>query len=132
MSLLLTAGLTIGRWLLSAGLGSIEKRIAAVEERKRIALENGHEWKVKLLDAELGRLHSMLEAQGRPEPWTRKLFRALLVTPAIVLLWKIVVWDKVLGWGVTDPLGELLVYYVGAVISYYLGAFAYDFYRRRQ
>jgi hypothetical protein len=32
------------------------------------------------------------------------MIRPLLALPVIVYLWKVIVWDKVLGWGTTDAI----------------------------
>lgn len=37
--------------------------------------------------------------------WVTKLVQALWAFPFILYTSKVIVWDKVLGWGVTDPLG---------------------------
>ena len=34
--------------------------------------------------------------------WYTAMIRPLLALPVIVYLWKVIVWDKVLGWGTTD------------------------------
>lgn len=36
--------------------------------------------------------------------WITALVRPLMAAPFIIFAWKVVVWDKVMGWGVTDPL----------------------------
>lgn len=128
---LLGLGGTVLRWFMSEGLASLQKRREALEERRRIALELGHEETVKRLDAEIERVGKMIEGQGQPEPWTRIVMRGFVVWPAIILLWKLVVWDTVLDLGVTR-ISDFMEYYVGAVISYYLAAFGYDFYQRRR
>lgn len=36
--------------------------------------------------------------------WVTAMIRPLFALPFIIYIWKVVVWDKVLGWGITDPL----------------------------
>ena len=43
----------------------------------------------------------IIAEQGR---WYTAMIRPLLALPIIIYFWKVIVWDKVLGLGVTDPL----------------------------
>ena len=43
----------------------------------------------------------IIAEQGR---WYIAMIRPLLALPVIVYLWKVIVWDKVLGWGTTDAI----------------------------
>jgi len=50
-----------------------------------------------------------LNAQTRGDmTWLPKGMRALSYTPFVLFLWKVIVWDKLLGWGVTDDLSPHL------------------------
>ena len=91
-------------WLLGLinPLGKIADKLAAAyaersnaqTEQQRIA---AHE-RIKALEA---RRDVILAAQADPmERWVRIGFAA----PFILYIWKLVVWDKLLGWGVTDGL----------------------------
>src|SRR5215813_12067748 len=47
----------------------------------------------------------IIAEQGR---WYTAIIRPLLAAPVIIYLWKVIVWDKVLGLGTTDPiLGDI-------------------------
>lgn len=54
------------------------------------------------------------EQRHRVTRWIRPVIAA----PFAIYIWKIVVWDKVLGWGVTDPLSapfyEIMLVVLGA------------------
>ena len=54
--------------------------------------------------------------------WLTRMARPLIAAPFIIYLWKVIVWDKVLAWGVTDALGTNLDTIMGAIISsYFIG-----------
>lgn len=60
-----------------------------------------------------------LEAQSRVHGRLESVMRALIAAPFIVYLWKIVIWDKILKLGVTDPLSTHLwnVFYI--ILGFY-------------
>ena len=43
----------------------------------------------------------LIAEQGR---WYTAIIRPLLALPVIIYLWKVIVWDNVLGLGSTDPI----------------------------
>ena len=47
----------------------------------------------------------ILAEQGR---WYTAIVRPLLALPIVIYFWKVIVWDKVLGWGVTDPITGMI------------------------
>ena len=54
--------------------------------------------------------------------WLTRMARPARAFPFILYLWKVIIWDKVLGWGVTDALGNKLDTIMGTIIaSYFIG-----------
>jgi hypothetical protein len=53
--------------------------------------------------------------------WVTASIRPLFALPFIIFAWKIVVWDKVLGWGVTDALDPNMWNVFLAVVTAYFG-----------
>lgn len=53
--------------------------------------------------------------------WVTRSVRPLMAMPFILFLWKVVVWDKVLGWGTTDPLDPKMWGVFMAVVVAYMG-----------
>ena len=51
--------------------------------------------------------------------WLPKFVRALWVTPFILYTWKLVVWDKMLGYGATDSLGPDLGKMLLIMVTFY-------------
>ena len=56
--------------------------------------------------------------QGR---WYTAIIRPLLAFPVIIYFWKVIVWDKVLELGSTDPLTEMIADWSGMIITAYVG-----------
>jgi len=50
-----------------------------------------------------------------------RLVRPAFAAPFIVYVWKIVIWDKVLAWGSTDPLGADMTSLMTTIVAAYFG-----------
>jgi hypothetical protein len=59
----------------------------------------------------------VLEREGDGK--INQIIRALLAAPVIAFLWKVIIWDKVLGLGTTDDLSEKLWYVTMMVLGFY-------------
>lgn len=60
----------------------------------------------------------IIAEQGR---WYTAMVRPLLVLPVIIYLWKVIVWDKVLGWGTTDVIVGDVGIWAGTIVTTYVG-----------
>ena len=60
----------------------------------------------------------IIAEQGR---WYTAIIRPLLAFPIIIYLWKVIVWDKVLGLGATDPLVGMIADWTGTILTAYVG-----------
>jgi hypothetical protein len=60
----------------------------------------------------------IIAEQGR---WYTAIIRPLLALPVIIYFWKVLVWDKVLGLGVTDPVTGMVADWTGLIITTYVG-----------
>lgn len=60
----------------------------------------------------------IIAEQGR---WYTAIIRPLLTLPIIIYFWKVIVWDKVLGLGVTDPLTGMVSDWAGTIVTAYVG-----------
>ena len=56
--------------------------------------------------------------QGR---WYTAIIRPLLAAPVIIYFWKVLVWDKVLGLGSTDPITGMVAECTGLILAAYVG-----------
>jgi len=60
----------------------------------------------------------IMAEQGR---WYTAIIRPLLALPVVVFMWKVIVWDKVLGLGSTDALTGDVARWSGAIVTTYVG-----------
>ena len=60
----------------------------------------------------------IMAEQGR---WYTAIIRPLLALPVVVFMWKVIVWDKVLGLGTTDALTGDVALWSGAIVTTYVG-----------
>lgn len=94
-------------WLVSfvtgGGLNRITDRLADAYEAKQRAQTDREKLKADITISQLeARRDALVSGQGA---WVSKAVQAAWAAPFIVYNGKVIVWDKVLGWGVTDPLG---------------------------
>lgn len=98
--------------ILTGGLSTIIKdlttaysqKLDAKTEQERIAADE----RIATLEDQK---EVILQAQkDKYERWMRMVF----AFPFVVYVWKLVIWDKILGWGVTDDLSSTLwtVFYI--------------------
>ncbi|MCL4743828.1 MAG: hypothetical protein KJZ83_00285 [Burkholderiaceae bacterium] len=60
----------------------------------------------------------VIAEQGR---WYTAIIRPLLALPVIIYLWKVIVWDIVLGLGTTDPVRGIVAEWAGVIVTTYVG-----------
>jgi hypothetical protein len=60
----------------------------------------------------------IIAEQGR---WYTAIIRPLLAAPVIIYLWKVIVWDKVLDLGTTDPINGDVGVWAGMIVTTYVG-----------
>jgi len=89
--------------------GNVSERIAADTAAAEIVAQQ-HDVKVA---AEI-----VIAEQGR---WYTACIRPLFCVPFIVFTFKVIVWDKVLGWGVTDPLDANMWSVFMIIVGAYFG-----------
>lgn len=89
--------------------GNTSERIAADLASRELAVEQRErELATQVVIAEQGR-------------WYTALPRPLFAGAFVIYIWKVVVWDKVLGWGVTDPLSSELSQWALIILTAYFG-----------
>src|ERR1700676_3296338 len=83
-------------------ISAYKARLAAESSQDRTAADLA----AKAIEAEIEARKSaaaiIISEQGR---WYTAIIRPLLAVPVIIYLWKVIVWDKVLGLGTTDAIG---------------------------
>ena len=89
-------------------VGSHEAVVADLAKREMDVEAQERELQAKMVIAEQGNII------------TRSV-RPLMAAPFILFMWKVIVWDKVLGWGTTDPLDPKMWGVFMAVVVAYMG-----------
>ena len=93
---------TLVGWITGDLTGALERahrdRLAARNDSERLAADE----RIKGLEA---RQQVILAAQGDP---IERFVRIGFAAPFVIYIWKVVVWDKVLALGSTDPLSSSL------------------------
>lgn len=108
----------IGGPIVNGLLEGYKAKLAAANTQDAQAVELA----VKEIEADIAAKANAKEIiiaeQGR---WFTAMIRPLFALPLIVYFWKIVIYDKILGWGTTDPLTGLIGEWAGLIILAYFG-----------
>jgi hypothetical protein len=111
-------GNLIGGPFIKAALDAYRVKLAlANSEDQRTADLMKRELEVEQRERELA-TQVVIAEQGR---WYTALPRPLFALAFIIYVWKVVVWDKVLGWGATDPLNGDVAQWAMIVLTAYFG-----------
>jgi hypothetical protein len=111
------AGL-IGGPILKGLLDAYRAKLDAANARDRLAADLAAKEIEAGIDARRQANALIIAEQGR---WYTAIIRPLLAAPVIIYLWKVIVWDKVLGLGTTDPLGGAVAEWAGLIVTTYVG-----------
>jgi hypothetical protein len=108
----------IGGPVINGLINAYKTKLDAANTQDRIAADLA----AKEIEAEI-EAHKQASAiiiaeQGR---WYTAIIRPLLALPIIIYLWKVIVWDKVLGLGSTDPLTGMIADWAGTILTAYVG-----------
>ena len=91
-------------WITGGGLGGIASELRQAHKDKLSADNDGDRIAADVTIAQLtARQGALINGRGA---WVSKLVQAMYAAPFLVYNGKVIVWDKVLGLGVTDPLGQ--------------------------
>ncbi len=108
----------IGGPVIAGLINAYKAKLDASNTRDRIAADLA----VKEIEAEIeARKQSsaiIIAEQGR---WYTAIIRPLLAAPVIIYLWKVIVWDKVLHLGTTDPITGMIADWAGMIVTAYVG-----------
>lgn len=108
----------IGGPVITGLINAYKARLEASNTRDRIAADLA----VKEIEAEIAARKEasaiIMAEQGR---WYTAVIRPLLALPIIIYLWKVIVYDKVLGLGTTDPLTGMVADWAGVILTAYVG-----------
>lgn len=108
----------IGGPIITGLISGYKAKLAAGNTTERIAADLAQrELAVEQREAEVAS-QVVIAEQGR---WYTAAIRPLMALPFIVFTWKIVVWDKVLALGTTDPLDPHMWSVFITVVAAYFG-----------
>lgn len=111
-------GNLLGGPFAKAAVDAYRAKLASDNTSERIAADlAARELGVAERERELA-VKTVIAEQGR---WYTALPRPLFAGAFIIYAWKVVVWDKVLGWGVTDPLSGDVAQWAMIVLTAYFG-----------
>jgi hypothetical protein len=104
--------------VINGAIEAYKAKLEAANSQDRMAVDLA----VKEIEADIEarkRASAIIIAeQGR---WYTAIIRPLLALPIIIYFWKVIVWDKVLGLGSTDPITGMIADWTGMIITAYVG-----------
>jgi hypothetical protein len=108
----------IGGPVITGLINAYKAKLDAANTQDRIAADLA----AKEIEAEIAARADasriIIAEQGR---WYTAIIRPLLALPIIIYLWKVIVWDKVLGLGTTDPITGMIADWTGMILAAYVG-----------
>ena len=99
-------------------INAYKTKLDAANTRDRIAADLAGKEIEAEIEARKQASAIIISEQGR---WYTAIIRPLLALPVIIYFWKVIVWDKVLGLGTTDPLTGMIADWTGLIITAYVG-----------
>ena len=99
-------------------LDAYKARLAAANAQGAQAVEVARAALMAEIEARKSANAVILAEQGR---WYTAIIRPLLALPVVIFMWKVIVWDKVLGLGSTDALVGDVATWSGAIVTTYVG-----------
>ena len=105
------------KWLTGGGIAAIGGELRAAYEAKLKAQTDAEKLAAEETIARLEAQQSIILAeQGR---WLTAWVRPMIAAPFVIYIWKLVVYDKILGWGATDDLSPNLWNMMTVVVGAY-------------
>lgn len=106
-------GNLLGGPFAKAAVDAYRAKLTADNTGEKIAADLTVEQREREVDAQI-----VVAEQGR---WYTALPRPLFAAAFIIYTWKVVVWDRVLGWGTTPPLSGDVGQWAMIVLTAYFG-----------
>jgi len=104
--------------VLNSIVDAYKARLAAANAQDKLAVELA----VKEIEAEITARKDanalIIAEQGR---WWTAIIRPLAALPVVIYIWKVIVYDKVLGMGTTDPITGEVATWAGVIVTTYFG-----------
>jgi len=104
--------------VLNSVVDAYKAKLAAANTQDKLAVDLA----VKEIEAEIAARAQasaiIMAEQGR---WWTSIIRPLAALPVVIFMWKVIVWDKVLGLGSTDPITGDVGAWAGVIVTTYFG-----------
>jgi hypothetical protein len=104
--------------LVSGAITAYKAKLEAANSQDRMAADLAAKEIESEIEARRQASAIIMTEQGR---WYTAIIRPLLAAPVIIYFWKVIVWDKVLGLGSTDPITGMIADWTGMIITAYVG-----------
>jgi hypothetical protein len=108
----------IGAPVVNGLISAYKAKLDAANTQDRIAADLAAKEIEAEIEARKQASMTIIAEQGR---WYTATVRPLLALPVVIYLWKVIVWDKVLGLGATDPMTGMIADWTGMIITAYVG-----------
>jgi hypothetical protein len=108
----------VGGPIVSGLINAYKAKLDAANTQDRIAADLAAKEIEAEIEARKQATALLIAEQGR---WYTAIIRPLLAFPIVIYLWKVIVWDKVLGLGSTDPIIGMVADWAGIIVTAYVG-----------
>jgi hypothetical protein len=108
----------IGGPMVNGLISAYKAKLDAANTKDRIAADLAAKEIEAEIEARRQATAILIAEQGR---WYTAIIRPLLAFPIVIYLWKVIVWDKVLGLGSTDPITGMVADWAGIIVTAYVG-----------
>ena len=108
----------IGGPVIAGLINGYKAKLDAANTQDRIAADLAGKEIAAEIEARKAASAIIIAEQGR---WYTAMIRPLLALPVIIYFWKVIVWDKVLGLGVTDPITGMIADWAGMILTAHVG-----------
>jgi hypothetical protein len=113
----------LGGPVISGLISAYKARLSATNTQDQMALDLLQREVEADIAARAEATRLLIAEQGH---WYTAIIRPLFAAPFVVFAFKVVVWDKVLGWGVTDAFDPNMWGVFRAIVVSYFGATAVE------
>jgi hypothetical protein len=113
----------LGGPVISGLIGAYKARLASINTQDQIALDLLQKEIEADIAARAEATKLLIAEQGH---WYTAIIRPLFALPFVIFAFKVVVWDKVFGWGVTDRLDPNMWSVFQTIVVSYFGASAVE------
>lgn len=111
-------GSMIGGPFAKAAVDAYKAKLASANEHDKLAADLAAKEIAADIEARKQASAIVIAEQGR---WYTAIIRPLLALPVIIYFWKVIVWDKVLALGTTDPITGMVAEWAGLIVAAYVG-----------